>query len=309
MSTAPGPQASGNPGQNGGFCRGDHLRAGRPGAPHHDGIYLGNGYVVHLTGTSKAAARVRIDPLALFAAGRPVTVRPYTGNHDADAIIARALSQLGAGNYHLLFNNCQHFARWCATGDHVSEQVDAAAATTGTAMAPVAAASVGINMVASAGLVTGLSGPGIMSGLAAYGAIIGGGAVAGMVVLGTAPALTSVAIMHHALRKDDDLPEAERAARTTGRRGSVAGATAGSLGSVAAVSALGVPGLSAAGISSGLAAIGATFGGGMAAGTMAVVAAPAVAAAVFGYLMYRLALWWLASDTPPAIAIRPVPGR
>jgi Lecithin retinol acyltransferase len=310
MSTAPGPQASGNPGQSGDFRRGHHLRAGRPGAPHHDGIYLGNGYVVHLTGTSKADARVRIDPLAVFAAGRPVTVRPYAGNHDPDAIIARAMSQLGAGNYHLLFNNCQHFARWCATGDHLSEQVDAAAATTGTAVAPMAAASVGINMVASAGLVTGLSGPGIMSGLASYGAIVGGGAVAGMVVLGTAPALTSVAIMRRALREDDDLPEAERTARTAGRRGSVAGAVAGSLGSVAAVSALGVPGLSAAGISSGLAAIGTTFGGGMAAGTMAVVAAPAVAAAIVGYLIYRLAFWWLASGTPPAIAIRPeFPGR
>jgi hypothetical protein len=38
---------------------------------------------------------------------------------------------------------------------------------------------------------------------------------------------------------------------------------------MAVVSTLGVPGLGAAGISSGLAAIGATFGGGMAAGTMA----------------------------------------
>lgn len=87
------------------------------------------------------------------------------------------------------------------------------------------------------------------------------------------------------------------------------GAVAGSLGSIAAVSALGVPGLSAAGISSGLAAAGATFGGGMAAGTMAVVAAPAVAAAVVGYLMYRLALWWLASSTQPAVASGPLPVR
>jgi hypothetical protein len=305
MSTARGPQACGNPGQSSGFRRGDHLRAGRPGAPHHDGIYIGNGYIVHLTGGpggGKADARVRIDPLAVFASGRPMTVRPYAGNHDPDAIVGRALSQLGAGNYHLLFNNCQHFARWCATGDHFSEQVDAATATAGTAIAPVAAAAAGINLVGSAGLVTGLSGSGIMSGLAAYGAVVGGGAVAGMVVLGTAPALTSVAIMRRALREDEDLPQAERAARTAGRRGSAVSAVAGSLGSVAAVSALGVPGLSAAGISSGLATIGTAFGGGMATGTMAVVAAPAVAAAVVGYLIYRLAFWWLASGAPPTIA-------
>jgi hypothetical protein len=146
-------------------CHGDPGAATTSGPaalalPHHDGIYLGNGYTTHLTGTSKADARVRVDPVAMFAADRPVTVRPYAGNHDSDAIIARAMSQLGAGSYHLLFNNCQHFARWCTTGDHVSEQVDSAAATTGIAIAPVAAASVGINVPASAGLVTGLSGPG-----------------------------------------------------------------------------------------------------------------------------------------------------
>ena len=64
----------------------------------------------------------------------------------------------------------------------------------------------------------------------------------------------------------------------------------------------------AAGISSGLAAIGGTASGGMAAGTMCVIAAPAVAAAVPGYLIYRLTLW-LPSSAPPATAIRPAPSR
>ena len=200
--------------------RGDHIRAGRPGAPHHDGIYLGDGHVIHLTGIpggGKADARVRTDTLATFAAGRPVTVRPYAGIHDPDAIIARAVSRLGDGNYHLIFNNCQHFARWCATGDARSEQVSSVAATTGTFATPVVAAAVGLNVVGSAGLVAGLSGPGIMSGLAAYGALVGGGVVAGMVTLSAAPGLTSIAIMNRALREDDDLPGAERAARTAGR--------------------------------------------------------------------------------------------
>jgi hypothetical protein len=312
MSTGSGPhsQSTGDSGMERAFRRGDHLRADRPGGYHHDGIYLGNEQVIHLTGIAgegKAGARVRIDPLQVFASGGPVTVRPYAGNHDPDAIIARALSRLGEGDYHLLFNNCQHFARWCATGDRVSDQVDAAAASAGTAVAPVAAASLGINLVASAGLVSGLSGPGIMSGLASYGALVGGGAVAGMVVLGSAPALASVAIMRRALREDDDLPEDERAARTVGRRASAAGAVAGSLGSVAAVSALGVPGLSAVGISSGLASIGAAFGGGMAAGTMAVVAIPAITAVVLGYLVYRLDRWWLESNPLPTIAVLPQP--
>jgi hypothetical protein len=217
------------------------------------------------------------------------------------------MSRLGEGNYHLIFNNCQHFARWCATGDHESEQVRSVAATTGTIAAPAAAAALTTSVVGSAGLVAGVSGPGIMSGLAAYGALIGGGAVAGMVVLGAAPALTSVAIMNMAFRRDDDLPGTEQTARTAGRAGSAAGALAGSAVGVAAVSALGVPGLSAAGISSGLAAIGtAATGGGMAAGTICVIAAPAAIAAIAGYLIYRLALW-LASGPSAAPATRPAP--
>jgi hypothetical protein len=301
MSSAREPRSDGRPRETPILRRGDHLRAGYPRGAHHDGIYLGNGDVIHLTGTpdgGKAGARVRIDTLAVFAAGRPVNVRPYAGNHDPDAIIARAMSRLGVGGYQLILNNCQHFARWCATGDHVSEQVDSVAATSGTISTPVLAASVGINVVGSAGLVVGRSGPGIMSGLAAYGRLVGGGAVAGLVVLGAAPGLVSVAIMTRAPPPHDDLPHAERVARTAGRAGSVVGALAGSAGTVAAVSMLGFLGLSAAGISSGLATIGAAVGGGMAAGTMIAVAAPAAAAAALGYLIYRLALW-VASEPSP----------
>jgi hypothetical protein len=53
----------------------------------------------------------------------------------------------------------------------------------------------------------------------------------------------------------------------------------------------------AAGISSGLAAIGGTLGGGMAAGTICIIAAPAAAAAVLGYLNYQLTLWLSSSPT------------
>lgn len=303
MSAPREPRAGGDPHETPTLRRGDHLRAGYPRRACHDGIYLGNGHVIHMVappGAGKVGARVRVDTLAVFAGGRPVTARSYIGTHDPDAIIARAMSRLGDGGYHLIFNNCQHFARWCATGDHVSDQVDSVAATSGTIAMPAVAASVGISVVGSAGLVAGLSGPGIMSGLAAYGTLIGGGAVAGLVVLGTAPGLVSIGIMNRALRPDHDLPQVQWTARTVGRAGSIMGAIAGSAGTVAAVSALGVPGLSAAGISSGLATIGAALGGGMAAGTMIAVAAPAAAAAVLGYLIYRFALWFGSGTSPDA---------
>jgi hypothetical protein len=304
MSTA--RQLPHDSGQHPRLHRGDHIRAGYPRTAHHDGIYLGKGLVIHLTGgtpdAGKAGARVRIDSLARFAAGRPVTVRRYSGAHDPEDIVARAMSQLGEGDYNLVFNNCQHFARWCATGDHESEQVRSVAATTGTVITPLAATALTSTVIAPAGIVAGLSGSGIMSGLASYGALAGGGAVAGLVVLGAVPALASVGIMHHSLRPDDDLPGPERVARTAGRIGAAGGAVAGTAAGVAAVSALGVPGLGAAGISSGLAAIGATVtGGGMATGAACVIAAPAAIAAILGYLVYRVALW-LASPVPPAVA-------
>lgn len=62
-----------------------------------------------------------------------------------------------------------------------------------------------------------------------------------------------------------------------------AGATAGGTGAVGAVAALGVPGLGATGITSGLAAVGSVVGGGMGAGLLVTAAAPlAVGAAAYG---------------------------
>ncbi|CAF0903219.1 unnamed protein product [Rotaria sordida] len=37
--------------------------------------------------------------------------------------LKRAFSQLGKRGYSLLGNNCEHWARWCRTGEHYSEQV------------------------------------------------------------------------------------------------------------------------------------------------------------------------------------------
>jgi hypothetical protein len=45
----------------------------------------------------------------------------------ADAIVARAQEALGRGGYSLFFNNCEHFAAWCQTGEFGSRQVDRAA--------------------------------------------------------------------------------------------------------------------------------------------------------------------------------------
>ena len=270
--------------------KGDHIFVRRAGYTHH-GVEVDGALVVHFTGTpgSKRGAAIRQEPLEVFRGGGVVQVRRYERRLDPDVVVERAESKLGQSGYNLYANNCEHFARWCVTGDHRSSQVNAVNAT-GTVVATTAAAAAGgVGVITAVGEVAGLSGAGIMSGLASAGGVVGAGAVGGLVVLGAAPAVLSAAVMNVALRDDAALPREERSARKAGRAASVAGAAGGSAVGVAAVSAAGsVAGLSAAGISSGLAAIGATVGGGMAAGSAIVIAAPAVAAAGIGYGAYRI---------------------
>lgn len=276
--------------QGGDVAAGDHIFVRRLGYTHH-GVEVADGLVIHFTGTpgSKRGAAIRQEPIEVFRSGGVVQVRRYEQRLEPDVAVERAESKLGQSGYNLYANNCEHFARWCVTGNHRSSQVNGVSATGGVVATTTAAAAGGVGVITAVGEVAGLSGAGIMSGLGAAGGVVGAGAGGGLVVLGAGPAVLSAAVMNVALRDDVSLPSEERAARKAGRAASVAGAAGGSVAGVAAVSAAGsIAGLSAAGITSGLAAIGATVGGGMATGSAIVIAAPAVAAAGIGYGAYRI---------------------
>lgn len=271
------------------MARGDHVFVHRTGYTHH-GIDLGDGTVMHYTGEvgQKTNAAVRLTPIEEFANGADVHVQPYGRCDSIDVTLERARGRLGETKYHLAFNNCEHFARWCKTGDHRSAQVDGLAATGAGTVTTGAAVAAGLGAVSATGAVAGLSASGMMSGLATVGAVVGGGAAAGIAVVGAAPAAVTTAAMNYVLKDDPVLHEKEREARRAGRYATIAGGVGGTAAAVSAVSAAGVTGLSAAGITSGLAAIGATVGGGMAAGVAIAAAGPAVAAAAAGYGAYRL---------------------
>jgi hypothetical protein len=262
---------------------GDHIRK-RRGLYDHHGIYIGNGWVIHFWGVrpDKVEGSIRLGTLRAFAGsdGRFEIVE-YGRCFHPDDVVRRAYSRLGQGGYNAVFRNCEHFARWCKTGEHASAQVErvatSAAATAGTS----GAASFGIGAVASGGLVYGMSGPGIMSGLAA----LGGSATAGIGVAAAMPATVATIATHRLLRDDPCLPRHERAARRAGRRASTVGAVAGTGASLALVSAAGLPGLSAAGITSGLATIGGTMVGGLLVASLL----PAAAAVVVGLAVHRRA--------------------
>jgi hypothetical protein len=155
------------------------------------------------------------------------------------------------------------------------------------------AVDVGKWMIAGVAGLNGLhelsSGAAMLSGLAGAGGDVGGGAVAGIGVLGTAPVIAAQAVMDKVLRDDDRLPSREREARGVGRAMIAVGTVAGTTGTVGTIAAAGsVAGLSGAGITSGLAAIGSVVGGGMSAGIALTVAAPAVATIAVSYGTYKI---------------------
>lgn len=271
--------------------RADHLvcvrrRAGL-GVYSHHGIDLGDGRVIHYTGEpgQKADARIAITNVSDFSAGDPIEVIEYGRCDDADVVISRAMKRLGERSYNLLSNNCEHFSRWCKTGESASTQVRGKGGKSAATAVAGAGAAAAVGAVSVGGTVAGLSGAGVMSGLAA----VGGSAVGGLAALGAAPGAVGTMILNRTVFKHDEhAPEDEQAACHAARWGTRTGTVAGTAAAVGAVAAAGATGLSAAGITSGLAAIGGAVGGGMVAGTALVVAAPLAGAAAVGAAVYGI---------------------
>ncbi|CAJ0602515.1 unnamed protein product [Cylicocyclus nassatus] len=119
------------------------------GADFNTGEGVGNGPLDSLAGSSSGlfsgvAAEVRCDSIASVAGDDLVRVN---NGQDADhdpfpptIVVERATLQLGAGNYNLVLNNCEHFVKWCRYGNRISSQAVAAKSLLlGTALAAVGA--------------------------------------------------------------------------------------------------------------------------------------------------------------------------
>ena len=275
------------------MAKGDHIYVCRFGYTHH-GIDCGDGTVIHYTGEvgRKINAAVSLSSMPEFMGNaKTVKTRLYDKCDNVMTTMHRATSRMREKSYNLIFNNCEHFATWCKTGKHQSEQVKDTASTVAGSAGSTAAVAGSLGVVSGVGAAAGLSGPGIMSGLATVGGVVGGGAVAGVATLGAAPAVVTTVAMRSVLRDDPALPKKERTARKAGRYATLGGGVAGTGATVGAIATAGTAGLSGAGITSGLAAIGSVVGGGMSAGVAVSVAAPAVAAAGIGYGVYKICRW------------------
>jgi hypothetical protein len=273
---------------------GDHLVVSNHLYTHH-GLDLGQGRVVHYAGSDGNSGKgpVRITSRAEFAAGRPVQVISHPDRRYGPVESARrGLSRVDEAGYSMFHNNCEHFVRWCITGRSVSRQVDRAMVPA-TAVPAAGAGAGGVALVGSCGTVAGLSGPGIISGLAAIGP---GGAVGGAATLAGSAGLGAALLLNNTLLRDHGaLPESERSARRVGRAASYAGAGVTAAGGVAAIGASAAAGTAGgAAIMSGLATIGAAAGATAApavAGVAVVVAGPVLGAVALGLGVYKLAQW------------------
>lgn len=107
----------------------EHRIAGSTVTYLHHGIDVGDGTVVHARPhdfrNPFGGGRVVRTTLAEFAQGRAIRVRNEPpAEFSAEEIVERALRHVDREGYHLVVDNCEHFATWCATGRRESRQAE-----------------------------------------------------------------------------------------------------------------------------------------------------------------------------------------
>lgn len=100
------------------LTKGDHIYCNRTVYSHH-GIYDGNDKVYEYN-----EGVIRHVSLRSFADGDNIIKLDSPVSYSQDEIIRRAKSRLGERDYDLVFNNCEHFCRWCRNGHYFDTDDD-----------------------------------------------------------------------------------------------------------------------------------------------------------------------------------------
>ena len=106
---------------------GDHIYVKRNGLFYsHHGIYAGDGKVIHYKGTEKEKKDpvIRETDMDEFLNGGRLKKRYYKNRLPHPETLRLATEHLSNKGYSLVFNNCEHFATFCATGKKKSRQVE-----------------------------------------------------------------------------------------------------------------------------------------------------------------------------------------
>ncbi len=105
---------------------GDHIYVKRKGYFYtHHGIYAGNGQVLHFKGAikEKKDPTVILSDIDTFLNDGTLQRRHYKHRLPHSKSLQMARAHLDQKGYSLVFNNCEHFATYCATGKKKSTQV------------------------------------------------------------------------------------------------------------------------------------------------------------------------------------------
>ena len=115
--------------------RGDMIRVGL-GSIYHFGIFVSEEEVIQfgLAPTMRALVpnsevEVVATDIDAFLAGGFLEVcefdrRERKKHRKPEAVVECARKRLGERGYHILYNNCEHFANECLSGEHISHQTD-----------------------------------------------------------------------------------------------------------------------------------------------------------------------------------------
>ncbi len=123
----------------------DVVELAKPGTsfPKHYAFYIGihDGKECFLANTTEGVRVICGEELNRFMQQFIVldVERPCKTDQHRHRIIRRALSRLGEKDYHLIFNNCEHFKNWVLYGESKSKQVLKAGAGLFVAGAAIAA--------------------------------------------------------------------------------------------------------------------------------------------------------------------------
>ena len=95
----------------------------------HYGIYINEENVIHYDGKKDdfwlRKMQIRQTNMNRFlGSNNKYHVCRGRGKYDEIQTVKRAKSRIGEEKFDLVYNNCEHFSRWCKSGHHRSNQVN-----------------------------------------------------------------------------------------------------------------------------------------------------------------------------------------
>ncbi len=160
----------------------------------HWAVYIGNGVIVHVQkGDDGHVVTMETIEVYMRRANRKCCLRrhsPKPTTQPASKVVEIAVSCIGMKyKYHPIFNNCEHFAKWCKYGERSSWQVDLGMALWGTSVGALAG---GLTVI----------GVGVGVGCGSVAVLATGGLAAGIIVIAGVSTLAWTAHKLHQQEKE-----------------------------------------------------------------------------------------------------------